>query len=250
MVAPRCPADRAATNATVTRRCAPSRSPRTGAQRRRLRISLTRCSPSGCARRPVRFWRRRPTTANPRCSQELHSSRVSARTTVQALDCSREAIAKLTAAGDGRAQVLLLGMVLAALEARTPKDAWRHAPSSFRPAPGVAEYLRFLAATATRSPPSNTCRPASAVLKGPIRNIAARGAKSGSAMHSTAAGDQVPKPWTAPLAGVVVHAPIATSAPAGWSPRQFGATRRIAMDRPTHQPRPQPEQSLDYGLDL
>ena len=31
-----------------------------------------------------RFWRH-PTRANPRCSQELHSSRVSARTTVQAL---------------------------------------------------------------------------------------------------------------------------------------------------------------------
>jgi ParB family chromosome partitioning protein len=51
----------------------------------------------------------------------------------------REAIDKLPASGDGRAQVLLLGMVLAALEACTPKDTWRDVP-------GPAEYLRFLAA--------------------------------------------------------------------------------------------------------
>jgi ParB family chromosome partitioning protein len=41
--------------------------------------------------------------------------------------------------------VLLLGMVLAALEGRTPKDAWREAPGNYRPVPGPAEYLRFLA---------------------------------------------------------------------------------------------------------
>ena len=57
-----------------------------------------------------------------------------------------EAVAKLAPAGDGRAQVLLLGMVLAALEGRTPKDAWRDAESSYKPRPGSAEYLRFLAA--------------------------------------------------------------------------------------------------------
>jgi ParB family chromosome partitioning protein len=37
------------------------------------------------------------------------------------------AVAKLPATGDGRAQVILLGMVLAAAETRTPKDAWRGA---------------------------------------------------------------------------------------------------------------------------
>jgi ParB family chromosome partitioning protein len=58
----------------------------------------------------------------------------------------RDAIGKLTATGDARAQVLLLGMVLAALEGRTPKDAWRTAASRFNPVPGAAEYLRFLAA--------------------------------------------------------------------------------------------------------
>src|SRR5258705_8074863 len=58
----------------------------------------------------------------------------------------REAVDKLPATGDTRAQVLLLGMVLAALEGRTPKDAWRAAPGNYRPVPGPAEYLRFLAA--------------------------------------------------------------------------------------------------------
>ena len=58
----------------------------------------------------------------------------------------REAVNKLSATGDARAQVLLLGMVLAALEGRTPKDAWRAAPGDYRPVPGPAEYLRFLAA--------------------------------------------------------------------------------------------------------
>jgi ParB family chromosome partitioning protein len=58
----------------------------------------------------------------------------------------RAAVGKLPATGDARAQVLLVGMVLAALEGRTPKDAWRGAPGIYRPAPGPAEYLRFLAA--------------------------------------------------------------------------------------------------------
>jgi len=35
------------------------------------------------------------------------------------------AVAKLPATGDGRALVILLGMVLATIEARTAKDAWR-----------------------------------------------------------------------------------------------------------------------------
>ena len=56
------------------------------------------------------------------------------------------ALAKLTATADARAQVLLLGTVLAALEGRTPKDAWRAAKATWVPAPGAAEYLRFLAA--------------------------------------------------------------------------------------------------------
>jgi ParB family chromosome partitioning protein len=57
-----------------------------------------------------------------------------------------DTVAKLAATGDARAQVLLLGMVLAALEGRTPKDAWRDATSNYKPQPGCAEYLGFLAA--------------------------------------------------------------------------------------------------------
>ena len=47
--------------------------------------------------------------------------------------------------GDGRAQVLVLGMVLGTLEAR-PKDGWRSGANGFRPTPGAVEYLHFLAA--------------------------------------------------------------------------------------------------------
>ncbi len=40
-------------------------------------------------------------------------------------ETAKQAVAKLPATGDGRALVILLGMVLAAVEARTTKDAWR-----------------------------------------------------------------------------------------------------------------------------
>ena len=48
------------------------------------------------------------------------------------------AVAKLPATGDGRAQVILLGVVLATTEARTAKDAWRG------PQDITKTYLRFL----------------------------------------------------------------------------------------------------------
>ena len=57
-------------------------------------------------------------------------------------------VGELPDTGDGRAQVILLGLVLAALEARTPKSSWRDARSvsgTSRPSE-QAEYLRFLAA--------------------------------------------------------------------------------------------------------
>lgn len=50
------------------------------------------------------------------------------------------AVAKLPATGDGRAQVILLAMVLATTEARTAKDAWR------APQDATKTYLRFLEA--------------------------------------------------------------------------------------------------------
>ena len=62
---------------------------------------------------------------------------------------SSEAVAKLVtelpASGDGRAQVITLALVLGALEARTPKDAWRNA-TSWAHHVGSADYLGFLAA--------------------------------------------------------------------------------------------------------
>ena len=52
----------------------------------------------------------------------------------------------LPAGGDNRAQVITLGLVLGALEARTPKDAWRNNPvSHIARAFGPKEYLQFLA---------------------------------------------------------------------------------------------------------
>ncbi|WP_431241035.1 ParB/RepB/Spo0J family partition protein (plasmid) [Mycolicibacterium aichiense] len=49
--------------------------------------------------------------------------------------------------GDGRAQVLTLAVVLGALEARTPKDAWRSAGSAgWRYTVSTREYLAFLVA--------------------------------------------------------------------------------------------------------
>lgn len=53
-------------------------------------------------------------------------------------ETAKMAVAKLPATGDGRAQVILLGMVLATTEARTAKDAWRG------PQEITKTYLRFL----------------------------------------------------------------------------------------------------------
>ncbi|WP_292976257.1 ParB N-terminal domain-containing protein [Mycobacterium sp.] len=53
-------------------------------------------------------------------------------------ETAKMAVAKLPATGDGRALVILLGMVLATTEARTAKDAWRG------PQDITKTYLRFL----------------------------------------------------------------------------------------------------------
>lgn len=56
-------------------------------------------------------------------------------------------VEQLPDSGDGRAQVILLGLVLGALEARTRKDSWRGASTltgQSRPCE-QADYLRFLA---------------------------------------------------------------------------------------------------------
>jgi ParB family chromosome partitioning protein len=63
---------------------------------------------------------------------------------------SAEAVAKMAAGlaanSDGRAQVITLALVLGALEARTPKDAWRNSTASWSHHVGSAEYLRWLEA--------------------------------------------------------------------------------------------------------
>ncbi|MDG4667929.1 ParB N-terminal domain-containing protein [Mycobacterium sp. 236(2023)] len=67
-------------------------------------------------------------------------------------DAVRDTVAKLGASGDGRAQMLTLALVLAALEARTPKDAWRNAATSagvsghWARSVTTVDYLTFLAA--------------------------------------------------------------------------------------------------------
>ena len=49
--------------------------------------------------------------------------------------------------GDGRAQVITLGVVLGALESRTPKDAWRSGGvSGYGHSVRSGEYLAFLVA--------------------------------------------------------------------------------------------------------
>jgi ParB family chromosome partitioning protein len=62
------------------------------------------------------------------------------------IDEIRTAVAALTATGgDGRAQVITLALVLGALEARTPKDAWRTTEGGWGQFVTATDYLRFLA---------------------------------------------------------------------------------------------------------
>ena len=65
-------------------------------------------------------------------------------------------VADLPANGDGRAQVITLALVLAALESRTPKDSWRNNASGWGHHVGSGEYLRWLAETIIRWLPSRT----------------------------------------------------------------------------------------------
>lgn len=60
-------------------------------------------------------------------------------------------VAQLPANGDGRAQVITLALVLGALEARTPKDAWRNSAGGWGHHVGSGEYLRWLAENADYS---------------------------------------------------------------------------------------------------
>jgi ParB family chromosome partitioning protein len=56
-------------------------------------------------------------------------------------------VTDLPPTGDGRAQVITLGVVLGALESRTPKDAWRSGGvSGYGHSVRSGEYLTFLVA--------------------------------------------------------------------------------------------------------
>ena len=56
-------------------------------------------------------------------------------------------VTDLPPTGDGRAQVITLGVVLGALESRTPKDAWRSGGvSGYGHSLRSGEYLAFLVA--------------------------------------------------------------------------------------------------------
>jgi ParB family transcriptional regulator, chromosome partitioning protein len=57
----------------------------------------------------------------------------------------RDLVKSLGATGDARPQVITLALVLGALEARTPKDAWRSPEARGRHVK-AADYLKFLAA--------------------------------------------------------------------------------------------------------
>lgn len=59
----------------------------------------------------------------------------------------RQLVTGLPPTGDGRAQIITLAVVLGALEARTPKDAWRSGRTNgWRYGVGPAEYITFLEA--------------------------------------------------------------------------------------------------------
>ena len=64
---------------------------------------------------------------------------------VDGADAVGALVAALPAGGDARAQVLTLALVLGALEARTPKDAWRNATPSWSHHASSSDYLRWLA---------------------------------------------------------------------------------------------------------
>ena len=86
-------------------------------------------------------------TCDKRLLDEYHGDEIAAELLgVAGVGVMKTRTADLGAGGDGRAQVILLALVLGALESRTPKDAWRHPGggwSSYYVAP--AQYLRFLA---------------------------------------------------------------------------------------------------------
>ena len=88
----------------------------------------------------------------------------------------RDTVTTLAATADARAQVRLLGMVLAALEGpRRTRGVTRQATTS--QCQGRPTTSHSWPPTAIRARPSSRCSPGSALLKGSIPNTAARRAK-------------------------------------------------------------------------
>jgi ParB family transcriptional regulator, chromosome partitioning protein len=83
-------------------------------------------------------------TRDPRLVDEYHGRAVVAEMHgVTDIEAVHKQVRELAASGDGRAQVITLALVLGALEARTPKDAWRGSPSWGHHV-GAADLLKFL----------------------------------------------------------------------------------------------------------
>jgi ParB family transcriptional regulator, chromosome partitioning protein len=57
----------------------------------------------------------------------------------------RKLVTEFGTSADGRAEVITLALVFGALEARTPKDAWRSSETGWQPNVSSADYLKFLA---------------------------------------------------------------------------------------------------------
>lgn len=81
---------------------------------------------------------------DPALVNEFHGSSMTAKMLgVESASAVKKLVSDLAPSADGRAQVVTLGLVLGALEARTPKDSWRYGGyHGVKP----VDYLKFLAA--------------------------------------------------------------------------------------------------------
>lgn len=86
-------------------------------------------------------------TREPALINDYHAAAVTADLLgIESSSALMKLVADLPPTGDGRAQVITLGVVLGALESRTPKDAWRSGGiSGYGHSVRSAEYLAFLA---------------------------------------------------------------------------------------------------------
>jgi ParB family transcriptional regulator, chromosome partitioning protein len=88
-------------------------------------------------------------TREPALINDYHAAAVSADLLgIEGSSALVKLVKDLPPTGDGRAQVITFGVVLGALESRTPKDAWRRSGgfSGYGHSVRSAEYLAFLVA--------------------------------------------------------------------------------------------------------